>query len=184
MPLEVPEHPFQSISYDMIVKLPRSKGFNSILVVIDSLTKFGHFIPCKDPMSSREVADIFLRDVWKLHGTPKKTVSDQGTQFNSKFMHHLYKRLGIKPAFSTAYHPQTDGQTERVNQTVEHFLKGYVTHEQDDWALWLPMAEFAYNNAKHSATGKSPFQAVYGRDPTMSPSSVSSNSPEADNHAE
>lgn len=183
-PLEVPGRPFQFISYDMIVKLPKSKGFDSILVVIDSLTKFGHFIPCKEAMNSREVAELFLRDVWKLHGTPEKTISDRGTQFNSKFMRHLYKRLGIKPSFSTAYHPQTDGQTERVNQSIEHFLRGYISHEQDDWVKWLPMAEFAYNNAKHSATGKSPFQAVYGRDPTMSPSAIPSNSPEADDHAE
>jgi hypothetical protein len=168
----------------MIVKLPKSGGFDSILVIIDSLTKFGHFIPCKESMNSREVAALFLRDVWKLHGTPEKTISDRGTQFNSKFMRHLYKRLGIRPSFSTAYHPQTDGQTERVNQSVEHFLRGYISHEQSDWSEWLPMAEFSYNNAKHSATGVSPFQAVYGRDPTMSPSSVSTESPEADSHAE
>jgi hypothetical protein len=183
-PLEVPNRPFQHISYDMIVKLPKSNGFDSILVVIDSFTKFGHFIPCREAMNSREVADLFLRDVWKLHGTPEKTVSDRGTQFNSRFIRHLYKRLGIKPSFSSAYHPQTDGQTEHVNQTVEHFLRGYINHDQDDWVRWLPLAEFAYNNAKHSATGKSPFQAVYGRDPAMSPSVSPSNSPEADDHAE
>lgn len=184
MPLEVPQRPFQFVSYDLIVKLPKSKGFDSILVVIDSFTKFGHFIPCKESMSAREVAELFLRDVWKLHGTPEKTVSDRGTQFNNKFLRHLYKRLGIKPSFSSAYHPETDGQTERVNQSIEHFLRGYVNHDQDNWAKWLPMAEFAYNNAKHSATGKSPFQIVYGRDPTMTPSSIPSQSPEADEHTD
>ena len=180
MPLEVPNRPFHTISYDMIVKLPPSKGFDSILVVVDSFSKFGHFIPCKESMGAKEIAEIFLRDVWKLHGTPEKTVSDRGTVFNNKFLRHLYKRLGIKPLFSSAYHPETDGQTERVNQTVEHFLRSYVSHKQDDWVKWLPLAEFAYNNAKHSATGRSPFQVILGRDPVMSPSVVPSKSPEAD----
>lgn len=184
MPLEVPQRPFQHISYDMIVKLPVSGGFDSILVVIDSLSKFGHFIPCKEAMNAKEVAEIFLRDVWKLHGTPEKTVSDRGTQFNNKFLRHLYKRLGIKPSFSSAYHPETDGQTERVNQSVEHFLRAYIGHEQDDWHKWLPLAEFAYNNAVHSATGKSPFQAVLGRNPVMLPSNIPSQSPEADSHVD
>ena len=117
-----------------------------------------------------------------MHGTPEKTVLDRGTIFNNKFLRHLYKRLGIKPSFSSAYHPESDGQTERVNQTVEHFLRSYVSHKQDDWVRWLPLAEFAYNNAKHSATGRSPFQVVLGRDPVMSPSAVPSGSPEADKH--
>lgn len=132
-PLEVPNAPFQVISYDMIVKLPKSKGFNSILVVINSFTKFGHFIPCKESMSSKEVAELFLRNVWKLHGMPEKTVSDRGTQFNSKSLRHLYRCLGIQPAFSSAYHPQADRQTEHVNQSIKHLLRGYINHEQDDW---------------------------------------------------
>ena len=103
--------------------------------------------------------------------------------FNSKFLRALYKRLGITPTFSSAYHPQTDGQTERVNQTVEHFLRAYVSHQQTDWAKWLPLAEFSYNNAKHSATGKSPFFALYAREPIMSPTAVPAGSPEADDHA-
>lgn len=114
-PLPIPTKPFEHISYDMIVKLPKSSGFDSILVVIDSLTKYGHFIPCKESMNARELADLFICDVWKLHGTLQSTVSDQGTTFNGKFLRALYKRLGIKPSFSSAYHLQTDGQTERVN---------------------------------------------------------------------
>lgn len=108
--------------------------------------------------------------------------SDWGMQFNSKFIHHPYKWLGIQPSFSSAYHPQTGGQTEWVNQSIEHFLWGYISHEQDDWVKWLPMAEFIYNNAKHRATGMSPFQAVYGWDPTMMPSNVVSGSLEVDDH--
>lgn len=111
-------------------------------------------------------------------------VSDCGTQFNSKFVCHLCKCLGIKPSFSLAYHPQTDRQTERVNQSIKHFLRGHICHKQDIWAMWLPMAGFAYNNTKHSATGKSPFQAVHRRDPVMTPTDVLSSSMEADNHAE
>lgn len=103
--LPVPSKPFEHISYDMIVKLLKSSGFDSILVVIDSLTKYGHFIPCKESMNTRELADLFIWDVWKLHRTPQSTVSDRGTMFNSKFLRALYKRLGIKPSFSSVYYP-------------------------------------------------------------------------------
>jgi transposase InsO family protein len=135
-------------------------------------------------MNSREVAELFLRDIWKLHGTPEKMVSDQGTQFNSKFMWYLYKWLGIMPSFSLAYHPLTDGQAKWVNQLIKHFLHGYINHEQDNWVQFLPMPEFAYNNAKHSSTGISLFQAVYGRDPTITPSGALLGSPKVDDHAE
>lgn len=181
-PLPVPSKPFEHISYDMIMKLPKSSGFNSILVVIDSLTKYRHFIPCKESMNARELADLFIQDVWGLHGMPQSTVLDRGTTFNSKFLRALYKRLGIKPSFSSAYHPQTDRQTERFNQTVEHFLWAYVSHQQMDWVKWVPLAEFAYNNTKHSATGTSPFMALYAQELTMSPTAIPAGSPEADDH--
>ncbi|QRW23547.1 hypothetical protein RhiXN_08583 [Rhizoctonia solani] len=100
--------------------------------------------------------------------------------FTGKFLRALYQCLGVKPAFSSAYHPELDGQTERVNQFIEFYLQSYVAADHSDWATWLPLAEYAYNNAKHLATGKTPFELVYRRNPVMNPSNVPSNVPEAD----
>ncbi|KAF8756181.1 hypothetical protein RHS01_04909 [Rhizoctonia solani] len=179
-PLEVPPYPFHTISYDFITGFPKSQGHNAILVVIDSFSKFGHFIPTLKKVTSKGLADLFVNHVWKLHGLPIKTVSDRGATFTGKFLRALYQQLGIKPAFSSAYHPKSDGQTERVNQFIEFYLRLYVAADHSDWATWLPLAEYAYNNAKHSATGKTPFELVYGRNPVMNPSNVPANVPEAD----
>ncbi|QRW26526.1 Retrotransposable element Tf2 protein [Rhizoctonia solani] len=111
---------------------------------------------------------------------PEKTVSDRGQVFNNKFLKALYKHLGIDPHFSSAYHPQSNGQTEQVNPTIEHFLRAYSGVNQRDWTKWLPMAEFAYNNAVHSSTGKTPFKALYGWEPTLTPSNIPTDVPEAD----
>ncbi|QRW26415.1 Retrotransposable element Tf2 protein [Rhizoctonia solani] len=157
-PLEVPPFPFHTISYDFITGFPKSQGFDAILVVIDSFSKFGHFIP-----------------------TTKKDNIRQGTTFTGKFLRALYQRLGIKPSFSLAYHPESDGQTERVNQFIKFYLRSYIAADHLDWASWLPLVEYAYNNAKHSATGRTPFELVYGRNPVMNPSNVPANVPESDN---
>ncbi|KAF8693024.1 hypothetical protein RHS03_08515, partial [Rhizoctonia solani] len=164
-PLEVPPFPFHTISYDFITGFPKSQGHDAILVVIDSFSKFGHFIPTSKKVTAKGLADLFVTHVWKLHGA-------------------LYQRLGIKPSFSSAYHPESDGQTERVNQFIEFYLRSYVSADHSDWATWLPLAEYAYNNAKHAATGKSPFELVYGRNPVMNPSNVPANVPEADQVAD
>ncbi|QRW22942.1 Retrotransposable element Tf2 protein [Rhizoctonia solani] len=179
-PLEVPPFPFHTISYDFITGFPKLQGHDAILVVIDSFSKFGHFIPTSKKVTARGLADLFVSHVWKLHGLPVKTVLDCGTTFTGKFLRALYQRLGVKPAFSSAYHPESDGQTERVNQFIEFYLRSYVAADHSDWATWLPLAEYAYNNAKHSATGKTPFELVYGRNPVMNPSNVLANVPEAD----
>ncbi|QRW17417.1 Retrotransposable element Tf2 protein [Rhizoctonia solani] len=183
-PLEVPPYPFHTISYDFITGFPKSQGHNAILVVIDSFSKFGHFIPTSKRITARGLADLFITHVWKLHGLPVKTVLDRGTTFTGKFLRALYQRLGVKPAFSLAYHPESDGQTERVNQFIEFYLCSYVAADHSDWAAWLPLAEYAYNNAKHAATGKTPFELVYGQSPVMNPSNVPANVPEADNVAD
>ncbi|QRW24231.1 Retrotransposable element Tf2 protein [Rhizoctonia solani] len=117
-------------------------------------------------LKAPKLADLFLQHVWKRYGMPEKTVLDCGRVFNNKFLKALYQRLGIDPHFSLAYHPQSNSQTEQVNPTVEHFLRAYSGVNQKDWVRWLPMAEFAYNNAVHSSTGKSPFKALYGWEPT------------------
>ncbi|QRW21787.1 Retrotransposable element Tf2 protein [Rhizoctonia solani] len=179
-PLEVPPYPFHTISYDFITGFPKSQGYDAILVVIDSFSKFGHFIPTLKKVTAKGLADLFITHIWKLHRLPIRTVSDRGTTFTGKFLRALYQRLGVKPLFSSAYHPKSDGQTERVNQFIEFYLQSYVAADHSDWATWLPLAEYAYNNAKHALTGRTPFELVYGRNPVMNPSNVPSNVPEAD----
>jgi hypothetical protein len=113
-PLEIPTRPWQHISYDMIVGLPMDGGKDAILVVVDSFSKYGIMIPCSSKIMARGIADLFLENVWKRHGFPEKTVSDRGSIFNNKFTKALYERMGIKAHFSSAYHPQSDGQTVRA----------------------------------------------------------------------
>ncbi|KAF8751545.1 hypothetical protein RHS01_08514 [Rhizoctonia solani] len=182
-PLEVPSRPWQHVSYDMIVDLPKDGNSNSILVIVDSFTKYVILVECSKKLRAPELADLFLRHVWNRYGMPKKTVLDRGQVFNNRFLKALYQRLGIDPHFSLAYHPQSNGQTERVNPTIEHFLRAYSGVNQKDWVKWLPMAEFAYNNAVHSSTGKSPFKALYGWEPSLTPSNVPTDVPEADDLA-
>jgi hypothetical protein len=130
-------------------------------------------------------AKLFRQHVWKHHGTPERTISDRGTIFNSKFLRALYELLGIHPSLSTAYHPQTDGQTERVNQNLEQYLRLYTTYLQDDWSELLDTAEFQYNNSEHTTTGITPFFANYGFHPRVTHSPLGkSNVPAADKHAQ
>ncbi|CCO34908.1 Retrotransposable element Tf2 155 kDa protein type 2 [Rhizoctonia solani AG-1 IB] len=142
-----------------------------------------HFIPYKETATAEDVAQLFLEHVWKLHVTPKQTVSDRGPTFNSKFLRVLYKALHIALSYSTAYHPQSDGQTEIKNQWLESYLHPFINHRQSDWVNWLPLAEFAHNNAKSKATGKSLFEIVYGRSPMISLALEPTGSPAADDRA-
>ncbi|QRW19694.1 Retrotransposable element Tf2 protein [Rhizoctonia solani] len=183
-PLELPARPWQHVSYDMIVDLPKDRNYNSILVIIDSFTKYGIFVKCSKKLKAPELAELFLEHVWKQHGMPEKTILDRGRVFNNKFLRALYKQLGIDPHFSLAYHPQSNGQTEQANPSIEHFLRAYLGVNQRDWTKWVPMAEFAYNNAIHSSTGKTPFKALYGWEPTLTPSNVPMDVPEADDLAQ
>ncbi|KAF8759769.1 hypothetical protein RHS01_01831 [Rhizoctonia solani] len=184
-PLQIPERPWEDIAYDMIVGLPGLEGFDAILTVIDRFSKMVHFIPTQSTASAINIANLFITYVWKLHGLPRSTVSDRGPTFNAKFIRHLYKRLDIKPTYSTAYHPQTDGQTERIQREAEIFIRMFGNHRQSDWVSLLPLAEFALNNLKQTSTGKSPFQICYGFNPRFSVGQKSDKSvPNADEHAE
>ena len=116
-------------------------------------------------ISSEGIAKIYRDEIWKLYGVPRTILSDRGPQFTSKFMKEFTKVLGTKRKLSTAYHPQTDGQTERINQEIGTFLRHYVNCQQDDWTNWLATAEFSYNDKKHVATGKTPFELNFGRHP-------------------
>lgn len=144
---------------DFIMPLPKSEGFTGILVVVDRLTKMAHFIPISKDITAMETVDTLMKNVYKLHGLPDKIISDRGSQFAALVIQEMYKKLHIKTALSTAYHPQTDGQTERVNQDLETYIRLFCNHRQSDWAAWLHLAEFAYNNRQHSTTQMSPFQA-------------------------
>jgi hypothetical protein len=132
-PNRVPDRRWQVITVDLITGLPDSQGYNSIFVVVDRLSKRIHIAPTTDEVNSEGVARLFRDHVWRHHGLPEEVISDRGSTFVSKFMRELYRLLGIKIAASTAYHPQTDGQTERVNQEIEQYLRTFVNHRQDDW---------------------------------------------------
>ena len=118
-------------------------------------------------MSAEGLARLFRDNVWKLHGLPESIISDRGPQFAAGLMRELNKMLGIKSKLSTAFHPQTDRQTERINQELEQYLRMFIDHRQEQWPEWLGTAEFAYNNKAHSSTRTSPFKANYGQDPRM-----------------
>ncbi|QRV73869.1 Retrotransposable element Tf2 protein [Ceratobasidium sp. AG-Ba] len=178
-PVPIPQKPWEDIAYDFIVKLPESQGMDSILVVIDCFSRQAHFIPCLESTNAEGVADLFIREVWKLHGLPKTTVSDRGPTFNSQFLKALYAKLGINPKFSTAFHPETDGITERTNQWLEGFLRSFCNYRQDDWVRWLPIAEFCHNNQVNSATGKTAFETIYGLHPRWDLVDLEVNAPNA-----
>ena len=184
-PNSVPTAPWQIISCNLITQLPKSSGYDAIFVVVDRLTKQAHFLPTTSEVDAPTIAELFLTSVWKLHGTPKEVISDRGPQFVAKFLRHVFNRLGIKSALSTAYHPQTDGQTERVNQELEQYLRAFINYQQTNWASLLPIAEFTHNMRAHSATKSSPFELLYGYNPefTIHPR-TSENVPAADYRVE
>jgi len=167
MPNSIPEKPWTHISADFITKLPIAQGYNSILVVVDRLTKMVYFIPTTEKTLAEGLARLFKDNVWKLHGLPKSIVSDRGPQFTTGIMWELNRMLEIKSKLSMAFHPQTNGQTERVNQELEQYLRMFIDHRQEQWPDWLGTAEFAYNNKTHSSTKVSPFKANYGQDSRM-----------------
>jgi len=135
------------------------------MVVVDRFTKMAHFIGLPTNATAKDVANIFLREVWKLHSLPTKIISDMDAKFSGEFWESLCKLLGIKRKRSTAYHPQTDGQTERTNQMLEGYLRNFVNYDQDDWDQLLPLAEFADNNSTTNAHRMLTFFANYGYHP-------------------
>jgi len=167
MPNSIPEKPWTHISADFITKLPLAQGYNSILVVVNRLTKMVYFIPTTEKTSAEGLARLFRDNVWKLHGLPKSIISDRGPQFAAGLMKKLNEMLGIRNKLSTVFHPQTDGQTERVHQELEQYLRMFTDHRQEQWPEWLGTAEFAYNNKAHSSTKILPFKANYGQDPRI-----------------
>ena len=149
---------------DFITGLPKTKRNNdSIMVVVDKLSKAAHFIPVQSTYKAAQIAHVFMQNVFKLHGLPKTIISDRDVKFTSAFWRTLFAELGTQLNFSTTYHPQTDGQTERVNQVVEDMLRAYVMQQPMLWEEYLHLVEFAYNNGYHTSTQLSPFEVLYGR---------------------
>ncbi|WVZ75797.1 hypothetical protein U9M48_023828 [Paspalum notatum var. saurae] len=163
-PLKIPEWKWEEIGMDFIVGLPRTQsGFDSIWVVVDILTKIAQFIPVKTTYSGAKLAELYMSRILCLHGVPKKIVSDRGTQFTSHFWKRLHESMDTRLNFSSAYHPQTDGQTERTNQILEDMLRACAIQYGTSWDKSLPYAEFSYNNSYQASIKMSPFQALYGR---------------------
>jgi len=152
---------------DFIVELLLSSGHDAVMTVVDSVSKRAYFIPMHTMVTAEGAARLFLHQVWKLHGLPKCIVSDRGPQFVARFTRELYQLLGIKLASSTAWHPQTDGQTERVNQELDQYLQLFVNEWQDNWYDLLPIAEFQHNNHVHFTIQQPPFLLDTGRIPRM-----------------
>ena len=167
-PLEVPYQPWSSILMDWIVDLPESNGYTQIWVMVDRFNKMDHLITLPTTVSAKDIVKIFLEEIWKTYGLQMDIVSDRDTKTTLHLWQVLMDLLGIKTKLSTAFHPETDGQTERVNQTIEQYLCHYCSWKQDDWDELLPIAEFTYNSAKSETTGISPFEANYGMLPSQS----------------
>ena len=167
-PLPIPEQPWDSVSLDFITGLPKtSNGFDAIIVFVCRLTKMVHICPTVTTVDSIGTAKIFRDQVWKHHGVPTSLISDRGSVFVSKFFAELLRLLGVTHGRSTAYHPQTDGQTERVNRVLEDIIRHYVGNSQSDWDEFLSTAEFAINNSYHESIGTTPFRLNVGKDPRL-----------------
>jgi hypothetical protein len=162
--LPIPTCKWEDISLDFIVGLPRTtKGFDSIWVIIDRLTKISHFLPVKTKYPVVAYAELYIANILSLHGIPKTIISDCGPQFVSKYWSELHKFLGTMLLHSSAYHPQTSGQTERVNQILEDMLRACILEFPQKWDDFLPLVEFSYNNNYQESIKMAPFEALYGR---------------------
>ena len=167
MPNLIPKKPQSHISADFITKLPLVQGYDSILVLVNRLTKMVHFIPTIEKILVEELARLFRDNIWKLHRLPKSIISDRESQFAAELMRELNKILEIKNKMLIVFNPQTDGQTKRINQELEQYLRMFIDHRQEQQPNQLETTEFIYNNKMYLSTKTLPFKANYGQDPRM-----------------
>jgi hypothetical protein len=165
-----PEHtlPFQTVAMDFITKLPKSGKYDTLLTITDhDCSKAAIFIPCQETITTEGVAALYMHYVFPRFGVPKKIISDRDTRLTSKFARALCEALKIHQNISTAYHPRTDGQSERMNQWLEQYLQFWCDERQDDWHTWLALAEFAHNSWPSTMTKKSPYDLIMGYTPKV-----------------
>jgi hypothetical protein len=167
-PLPLPQDTWESVSMDLITQLPPSaEGYTAIAVFVDRLSKMARLVPCHDTTTAEQFADLFVDAVFRSHGMPRELVSDRDTKFTSEFWATLTQRLGVTRAMSSTFHPQTDGQTERVNRIIEDMLRHFIDPAHSNWVRLLPLVEFAYNDSWHEAAKAVPFVLNYGRRPAL-----------------
>ena len=163
-PLDIPEWKWEQITMDFVSGLPKTvAGHDSIWVIVDRLTKSAHFLSVRTTFTLDKLAEIYIKEIVRLHGVPVSIVSDRDSRFTAKFWKSLQQGLGTKLKFSTAFHPQTDGQSERTIQILEDMLRACVLDFQGSWSRYLPLVEFSYNNSYQSTIGMAPYEALYGR---------------------
>ncbi|KAJ9509473.1 hypothetical protein QJQ45_001912 [Haematococcus lacustris] len=165
-PLAIPFDRWESMSMDLITKLPPGDhGFDAIAVFVDRLSKMVHFVPCRESMNAEGFARLFIDNVFKHHGVPREIISDRGSHFTNHFWASVMAILGVKECKSSAYHPESDGQTERYNRTLEEMLRHYISPAQSDWPFFLALAEFAVNNSWQESIQSTPFLVNTGQSP-------------------
>ena len=170
-PLPIPEGPADLMSMDFIMGLPASKHggqtYDAILVVVDAYTKYALYLPCWKDIRAPGLAQLMIDRIFPIMGALKNMVSDRGSLFTGSYWSTLCHYLGTRRRLSTAYHPQTDGATEWMNQEVQYYLRAYVGFHQDDWARWLSLAQWKYNASKHSVIQMTPAEALMGFSPDL-----------------
>jgi len=166
-PLDIPSAVWADVAMDFIEALPRVNGKTVILTVVDRFSKYAHFIPLSHPYTAASVAKAFFQDIGRLHGMPSSIVSDRDPVFTSTFWKELFALAGVHLNFTSAFHPQSDGQSEATNKIIAMYLRCLSGDRPRHWVRWLPWAEFCYNSSYQASLKTSPFHVVYGRDPPI-----------------